>query len=121
MAAGRKPQDAPSGSIPALRAVCISTPLSPSMRQAAGAIPNWAVSIAYLRGQGKGRVAVVDGVKKAQSEVGSLVVEAKLPTVGAPRSSSYEGDGYVILRHPDTDTVIAATKRLIETVRVHYR
>jgi len=82
---------------------------------------NWAVSIAYLRGQGQGRVAVIDGVKRAQAEVGSLVVEAKLPTVGAPRSSSYEGDGYVILRHPDTDTVIAATKRLIETVRVLYR
>ena len=81
----------------------------------------WAVSIAYLRGQGQGRVAVIDGVKKAQQEVGSLVVEARLPTVGAPRSSSYEGDGYVILRHADTDTVAAATKRLIETVRVHYR
>jgi hypothetical protein len=60
-------------------------------------------------------------VKRAQEEVGSLVVEAKLPTIGAPRSSSYEGDGYVILRHPDTNTVVEATKRLVETVRVLYR
>jgi hypothetical protein len=28
-----------------------------------------------------------------------------LPTVGAPKSDSYEGDGYVIVRHPDTDVV----------------
>jgi formate-dependent phosphoribosylglycinamide formyltransferase (GAR transformylase) len=81
----------------------------------------WAVSIAYLRGQGEGRVAAIRGLQKAQQAVGSLVVEAKLPQVGAPRSSSYEGDGYVILRHPDTDTLTAATKHLIETLHVDYR
>ena len=81
----------------------------------------WAVSIAYLRGQGAGRVATIQGLEAAQRSVGSLVVEAHLPQVGQPRSSSYEGDGYVVLRHPDTDTVAAATKHLIETVRVQYR
>ena len=81
----------------------------------------WAVSIAYLRGMGRGRVARVDGLAQAQREMGELVVEANLPTEGAPRSSHYEGDGYVILRHPRTDVVMAATKRLIETVQVRYR
>jgi hypothetical protein len=81
----------------------------------------WAVSIAYIRGQGQGRVARVRGVEAAQRAIGGLVVESKLPTVGQPKSDSYEGDGYVILRHPDTDTVAAATKLLIETVQVDYR
>jgi biotin carboxylase len=81
----------------------------------------WAVSIAYIRGQGQGRVARVRGVEAVQRAIGGLVVESKLPTVGQPKSDSYEGDGYVILRHPDTDTVAAATKLLIETVQVDYR
>jgi len=80
----------------------------------------WAVSIAYLRGVGAGRVAAVRGLEQAQAELGSLVVEAKLPRQGQPRSAHYEGDGYVILRHPDTSVVMSATKRLIETVQVHY-
>ncbi len=81
----------------------------------------WAVSIAYLRGQGAGRVAAVERLDVAQREVGDLVVETQLPGLGRPRSPHYEGDGYVILRHRDTDTVVAATKRLVETVRVRYR
>lgn len=80
----------------------------------------YAVAIAYLRGPGHGRVAAVEGVDEAQKQVGELVVEAKLPTVGAPKSSSYEGDGYAILRHPSDDVVLAAVKTVIETVKVRY-
>jgi hypothetical protein len=39
----------------------------------------------------------------------------RLPTVGAPRADSYEGDGYVIVRDPDTEVVKAAVKTIIET------
>jgi hypothetical protein len=81
----------------------------------------WAVAIAYLRGQGEGsRVASIEGVEEAQRRVGSLVVEAQLPQVGAPRSSSYEGDGFVILRHPSTDVVVEAVRTVIELVQVRY-
>ena len=80
-----------------------------------------AVAIAYLRGHGAGRtVAAVEGLEQAQRQFGPLVVETRLPTVGAPRSSSYEGDGYVILRHPETPVVRDAVKRVIEQVRVRY-
>jgi formate-dependent phosphoribosylglycinamide formyltransferase (GAR transformylase) len=81
----------------------------------------YAVGIAYLRGQGEGRVAAVEGLDRAQEKVGGLVVETKLPIVGAPKNSSYEGDGYVIVRHPDDDVVLAAMKTIVETVQVHYR
>ena len=47
-----------------------------------------------------------------------LIVEAKLPRRGQRRSSSYEGEGYAIVRHEDTATVIRALERILETVRV---
>jgi hypothetical protein len=46
------------------------------------------------------------------------VVEAKLPTLGATPSSSYEGDGYVIVRHRETEVVQTALQRIVNTVRV---
>ncbi len=69
---------------------------------------------------GRGRVAKVDGIEAAQSRIQGLVEEAKLPTVGAPKSDSYEGDGYVIVKHRDTEVVRAACKTIVETIRVHY-
>ena len=78
----------------------------------------YAVAAVYLRGQGGARVAAVHGLDQAQSEVGPLVVEAKLPDPGQPASGTYEGDGYVIVRHPDTDVVKRAVARILEVVKV---
>ena len=80
----------------------------------------YAVGCAYLRGVGRGRVLRVTGVDRAQERVGRLVVEARLPELGAPRSDSYEGDGYVIVRDPDTEVVMSAMKTVIETIQVQY-
>jgi ATP-grasp domain-containing protein len=80
----------------------------------------YAVGCAYLRGVGRGRVLRVTGVDRAQELVGRHVVEARLPEPGAPRSDSYEGDGHVIVRHPDTEVVTAAMKTIIETIQVQY-
>ena len=80
----------------------------------------YATGCAYLRGPGQGRVVRVDGLDEAQKKIGEWVVEAKLPTIGAPKRDSYEGDGYAIVRHPDTNVVKAALKTIIETVVVRY-
>ena len=80
----------------------------------------YAVGVAFLRGVGRGRVLRVLGVDEAQAKVGKVVVEAKLPGRGTPRSDSYEGDGYVIVRDPDTAVVTAALKTVIETIRIEY-
>jgi biotin carboxylase len=77
-----------------------------------------AVGAAYLRGQGQGVVRAVSGLDVLQRELGALVVEARLPTEGQPRSEGYEGEGYVILRHHDTDVVAAALRRVVEVARV---
>jgi len=52
--------------------------------------------------------------------VGSAPVDSKLPQKGAPRSDSYEGDGHVIVRDPDTEVVTRAMNTIIETIQVHY-
>ncbi|MBL8613680.1 MAG: ATP-grasp domain-containing protein [Myxococcales bacterium] len=80
----------------------------------------YAVGCAFLRGMGRGRVVGVSGVAEAQAKVRGHVIEARLPQVGAIKSDSYEGDGYVIVRHPKTEVVAALVKTIIETVRVHY-
>lgn len=79
-----------------------------------------AVGCAFLRGMGQGRVARVVGVHEAHEAVGKLVVEAKLPTIGATKADSYEGDGYIVVAHEQTDVVRAALKTIIETIRVEY-
>jgi len=80
----------------------------------------YAVGCAFLRGVGRGRVLKVTGVERAQALIGRHVVEARLPQPGAPRSDSYEGDGHVIVRDPDTTVVLDALKTIIETIQVHY-
>ena len=50
--------------------------------------------------------------------MGELVVEARIPQRGQAVSSSYEGEGFVVLRHPETAVVQRALARLVEIVRV---
>jgi len=78
----------------------------------------WAAGAAFLRGQGSGRVAQISGLDQAQKELGDLVVEARLPQKGQPKASSYEGEGYVILRDKDTERVRAGLQRLVHLLRV---
>lgn len=80
----------------------------------------YSVGCAFLRGIGQGRVARVLGVEEANRRVGRYVVESKLPELGHPKSDSYEGDGYVVVRDPDVEAVKAACKTIIETIRVEY-
>ncbi len=80
----------------------------------------FAVGCAFLRGMGQGRVASVTGLHEVHESVGKLIAEAKMPTVGAMKADSYEGDGYVVIRHEDTEVVKRALKLVIDTVRVHY-
>ncbi len=78
----------------------------------------YATGTAYLRGQGRGRVRAVHGVEEMQRELGHLVVDAKLPQPGQPASTSYEGEGFVTVRHQDTAVVRAALDRIISGLRV---
>lgn len=79
---------------------------------------SYAAGCAYLRGQGDGRVAAVHGLEQAQARVEGLVMDVRLPRRGQPRGSTYEGDGYVIVRHRETDAVHEALGTLLRTIRV---
>jgi hypothetical protein len=63
-------------------------------------------------------VRAVRGVEELQRRIGHLVVEARLPEPGQPASSSYEGEGYVIVRHPETEVVRDALHQIIDGIRV---
>ena len=78
----------------------------------------WATGTAYLRGMGRGRVRGLRGLEEVQAKVGHLVVDAKLPRPGQPASGSYEGEGFVTVRHEDTDVVREALDTIIGGLRV---
>jgi biotin carboxylase len=78
----------------------------------------YAAGAAYLRGQGEGRVRAVHGVDQVQRELGHLVTDARLPQPGQPKALSYEGEGFIIVRHPETDVVADALRRIVSTVKV---
>ena len=78
----------------------------------------WSAGTVYLRGPGAGVIRAVHGLDRLSPEVSSLVVDSRLPRPGQQSSGSYEGDGYITVRHPDTAVVVAALKQLVTTVRV---
>ena len=80
----------------------------------------YACGTAYLRGIGRGRVRRVRGIEQLQQELGGLVVRAQLPQPGQPAATSYEGEGFVTVRHPDTDVVRSALERIIQVAKVEF-
>ncbi len=92
----------------------------------------WSVGALFLRAQSQEvgdegsesdgtlipKVRAIHGIEVARKELGSLVVEAKIPEPGTPHADTYEGEGYVILRDKDTNTVEAGLRRLNELVRI---
>jgi hypothetical protein len=78
----------------------------------------WSVGAVFPRGQGSGRIRAVHGLDQLQAAIGSLVMEARLPQPGQLSSSTYEGDGYIAVRHSDTAVVMDAVRRLVTGIRV---
>lgn len=78
----------------------------------------YAVGTAYLRGQGQGRVRAIEGLDVVAREFGPLVCDVQLPTPGQSPTGSYEGEGFIMVRHPSTEVVERALQRLVSVVRV---
>jgi hypothetical protein len=62
----------------------------------------------------------VTGVRELHDAVGPWLVEAKLPSIGAMKNDSYEGDGYVMVRHESTAKVEQLITTIIETLKIQY-
>lgn len=78
----------------------------------------YSVGAAYLRGQGTGTVRAIHGIDEIQKSLGDLIATSRLPTIGASPSTSYEGDGFIIVRHPETQRVKDAVLQIVTTMRV---
>lgn len=78
----------------------------------------FAVGAAYLRGQGEGTVRAVHGLDTIERDLGDLIVDKRIPQPGQPKGVSYEGEGFVLVRSPDTKVVEDALRHVVSTVRV---
>lgn len=81
----------------------------------------WAAGAAFVRGQGGGdQVARVEGLDAAVEALGDALVEFRTPKVGQARASSYEGEGWAIVRGATTEAVEKALLTVVETVQIRY-
>ncbi len=80
----------------------------------------YAVGTIFLRGLGGGVIRDVDGIEVLKQELPELLVDGRLPQVGATRSNTYTGDGYVTVRHAETSTVEKALDFVAQMVQIKY-
>lgn len=80
----------------------------------------FAVGTVFLRGTGRGLVQDVLGADSVKRLLGGLLVDARFPRVGAAKSATYTGDGYLTVRHPKTEVVEDALRLIAQTVRIAY-
>jgi hypothetical protein len=80
----------------------------------------YAVGTIFLRGVGSGIVEDVIGLDLVQQQFSDLVVDARRPRIGAQKSVSYTGDGFITIRHPETGVVHSALTKIGELVRLTY-
>ena len=80
----------------------------------------YAAGIAYLRGQGPadGHVRAIHGLDRLSDRTRALLMDVQLPYVGAPKRPTYEGDGWILARHPETAPVAEALREIVSTVRI---
>ncbi|NUM46702.1 MAG: ATP-grasp domain-containing protein [Anaerolineales bacterium] len=78
----------------------------------------YAAGAAFLRGYGQGRVRAVHGLDQIQQAFGPWITEAKIPQIGQEKATSYEGEGYIMVQHPETAVVEQTLLSIVQTVRV---
>lgn len=78
----------------------------------------YAAGAAFLRGQGRGRVWRIEGLEEVKKALSPMIVEMKLPRLGQPSSGTYEGEGYILVRHQETSVVEKALDLIINHVRI---
>jgi biotin carboxylase len=80
----------------------------------------YAAGVAFLRAQGRpgGEIRATHGLDRLSDETRALVTDAQLPYVGFGARPSYEGDGWIVVRHRETAAVERALQEIISTVRV---
>lgn len=78
------------------------------------------VGTIFLRGPGSGVVERVDGVDTVYEKMDDLLVEVHWPKLGAPKSPTYTGDGFITIRHGDHGVIRNAIELIERTVNITY-
>ena len=78
----------------------------------------YASGCAYLRGQGHGVVRGVHGFEQISRDLGGMITDVRLPEYGQVPTGSYEGEGFIIVRHPDTQVVEDALLQIVSNMHV---
>ena len=80
----------------------------------------YAVGTIFLRGTGSGVIERVDGIELIDRDLSDLIVDSCWPRSGARKSETYTGDGYVTIRHQNTNEVYAALEFVRNKVKISY-
>lgn len=80
----------------------------------------YAVGTIFLRGPGSGTIENVQGLELVKRRMGESLMDVRLPRVGAAKSYTYTGDGYISIRHPETEAVESALEFIAQTVHITY-
>jgi hypothetical protein len=80
----------------------------------------YAVGTIFLRGLGSGLVEHVTGVDAVCEKLGGTLVEAHWPKVGAAKSPTYTGDGFITVRHADMGVIEEALDLIERTIKITY-
>src|SRR5262249_5223451 len=80
----------------------------------------FAVGTIFLRGLGSGLVERVAGVDTVCEKLGGSLVEAHWPRLGAAKSPTYTGDGFITVRHAAIGVVEEALDLIDRTVKITY-
>lgn len=93
-----------------VRLMIFDTPFVPEPKYTSGA--------AYLRGQGEGRVTHIEGLQSVRTRYADIITDIRIPKPGQEKSQNYEGEGFIIVRHPSEAVVETALKEIVENVQV---
>lgn len=80
----------------------------------------YAVGTIFLRGLGSGFVDKLDGLEDVQRELQDQLMEVRWPQIGAAKSATYTGDGFITIRHRDTEVVQQSLRRIAQLVKITY-
>jgi len=80
------------------------------------------VGIVFKRAEGTGHIQRIEGLESVFAKFGEHIVHVDLVKIGEPRRDYrkvVEGDGWIVVRHPDLDTTIDMTNHLATDLQIY--
>jgi hypothetical protein len=73
-----------------------------------------------LRGVGRAAVNRVQRLEEIRRQVGNNLVDSRVPRARRWKSQTCNGDGYITVRHPETETLRDYLEMIASTVPITY-